>query len=120
MRYALLVLLNAPTILMALSNAITQHKLGKVSSERFRHQLVLWLVLLIVLAGSFPIYNYLNDKPLLKSEDLSLLDIAQTTVLVYLIYIINNHRRKLEQNERTIRDLHQEISIILSRKDDKG
>jgi len=120
MRYIILVLLVAPIVLLAFINIVTQYKLGKISRSRFRHQMVLWLTIIIVVIGSFPIYNYSVGKPLLDSSELSLFDIAQTVAIVYLVYIINNHRRKIEQNEHTIRDLHQEISIRLSKKDGKS
>ena len=78
--------------------------------------MLLWAVLLVVLVISFPVYNYLTGKPPLDSHELSLFDIVQTTAIIFLIYIINNMRQKIEWNERTVRDLHQEISIKLSEK----
>ncbi len=116
MRYILLVCLNLPIILVALLNIVTQYKMKKISPERFKYQLLLWLVILIVLTSSFPIYNYVRGDAILDSSKLSLFDIAQTTVIVYLIYIINNQRRKIEQVEKFTRDLHQEVSIRLSKK----
>jgi hypothetical protein len=119
MRYGVLVLLNAPIIFLALVNIVSQYKLGRVSQTRFRHQIILWLLIMAVLIGSFPFYNLANGKPALESANLSLFDIVQTTAIIYLIYIINNFRRKIEQNEHTIRNLHQELSITLSAKDGK-
>ncbi len=119
MRYVILVLLNLPIILLALADIITQYKTRKMSERRFRQQIILWLIILVVLVGSYPIFNHLNGRHILDSGQLSFLDIVQTTVLIYLIYIINNHRRKLEQNERLIRELHQEISIKLSSQDER-
>lgn len=116
MRYVILVLLNVPIILIALVNIVSQYKMEKASSARFRHQIILWVVILLVLVCSFPVYNYISGNAILDSSELSLFDIAQTTVLIYLVYILNNQRRKIEQNERTIRDLHQELSITLSKK----
>jgi hypothetical protein len=116
MRYLILVLLNVPIILLALINIVTQYKMKKVDRKRFRFQLVLWLVILVVLLSSFPIYNYVIGKSILDSSELSLFDIVQTTAIIYLVYIVNDHRRKIERSERTIRDLHQEISIKLSAK----
>ena len=114
MRYLILVLLNLPVILLALVNIVTQYKLKKVPKDRFRQQLILWMTLLIVLVGSFPVYNYFTGRHPLDSTDLSVFDIVETTAIVGLIYITNNLRRKVEQNERLTRDLHQELSIILS------
>jgi len=120
MRYALLLLLTSPIVLMALLNILTQYKMKRISKPRFMHQFMLWILISTLLLASFPVYNLVNGKPLLDSSDLSLFDILQTTAIIYLIYIINNFRRKIEQNERTIRDLHQEISINLSSRNGKG
>ena len=114
MRYLILVLLNVPIILAALINIITQYKLRKVSTARFRHQLIIWLVIMVVLVGSFPMYNILLGHPPLDSSELSLFDILQTTTIILLFYIANNQRQRIDQNERRLRDLHQELSIRLS------
>jgi hypothetical protein len=114
MRYIILVLLNLPIIFLALLNIVTQHKLKKISDRRYHYQLLLWIVLLVVLIASFPIYNILTDNPVLDSKELSLFDIVQTTAIIYMIYIINRQRQKNDLNEKHVRDLHQELSIQLS------
>lgn len=120
MRYIILVLLNLPVIFIALINIITQYKMKKMSQARFRHQIVLWLIILIVLVCSFPIYNLTRGYEIFDSSELSLFDIVQTTGIVYLVYILNNQRRKIEQNEKILRDLHQELSIKLSVRNGKS
>ncbi len=115
MRYAMLVLLNIPVVLLALANILTQYKIRKISKARFWHQIILWLVILIVLVSSFPIYNILAGKTLFDSSELSSFDIVQTTALIFLFYIINHQRLRIEETERTLRDLHQELSIKLSK-----
>ncbi len=114
MRYLVLILLNLPVILLALMNIITRYKLGKIEKRRFYNQLVLWIGLLILLISSFPVYNLLTDRPLFDSAQLSFLDIVQTVAVVALIYITNSQRQTIEQNERRLNDLHQELSIQLS------
>lgn len=114
MRYLILVLLNLPVILLALINIVTRYKMGKVSGQRFRRQVLMWLVILLIVVGSFPFYNYLNDKPLLDSSELSLFDIVQTTAIIFLFYAVNHLRQQVDQTETTLRDLHQELSIKLS------
>lgn len=114
MRYVILVLLNLPVILAALVNIITQYKLKKVSAARFRHQIILWLIILTVIIGSFPVYNLATSKPLLDSSELSLFDIVEITTIVLLFYILNNQRQRIDQNELRLRNLHQELSIKLS------
>ena len=114
MRYTILVILNIPVIMLALFNILTQYKMKKVTKRRFQHQVILWLVILVVLICSFPFYNYLAAKPLLDSAELSLFDIVQTTAIIMLFYGANSQRQKIDRAEKTIRDLHQEISIKLS------
>ena len=116
MRYLALVLLNLPIILAALVNIVTQYKLKKVSAGRFRHQLILWIVIMVVLIGSFPLYNMTNGKAAFDSEELSLFDIVQTTAIIFLFHIVNNQRQRNDQIERRLRELHQELSIKLSDK----
>lgn len=116
MRYVILVLLNLPVILMALLNLVTQYKMKKVAKNRFRFQLSLWLVILVLLILSFPAYNYFSGNPILDSSELSLFDMVETTLIIFLLYVVNDYRRKIERTEKTLRDLHQELSIKLSEK----
>lgn len=108
MRYILLVILNLPVVAMAVLNVITQHKMGTISSRRFRQQIIFWIILLLVITLSFPIYNLVVGRPVFDSASLSGFDIAEITAIVFLIYAANNLRRKLEQAERRLRDLHQD------------
>ena len=119
MRYIVLVLLCLPVILLALINIVTQYKMKKITRHRYRSQFVLWFVILIVLICSFPIYNLIIGKPIFDSSELSLFDVVEITVIVYLFYVVNDHRRKIERNEKTTRDLHQELSIKLSTKENE-
>lgn len=116
MRYLLLLLLNLPVILLALMSIVTQYKMKRMPRERFRSQILLWSVTLVVMICSFPVYNLLMGKPLLDSAELSLFDIFEITVIVVLVYSLNNQRQRVERNEKTLRDLHQELSIKLSKK----
>ncbi len=116
MRYVILVLLNLPVVLLALINIVTKYKTRKISRERFRRQVLLWTLILVIIVSSFPLYNLASGQHPLESTALSLFDIVEITVIVFLIYIINNMRQKLEWTERRLRDLHQELSIRLSDK----
>lgn len=116
MRYIILVLLNVPIIVLAFVNFITKYKMKKMTKQRFKAQVALWLFITIILIGSFPIYNHLSGRAPLDSHELSLFDIIQTTAIIYLFYIANSQRQKVETNERNFRDLHQELSIRLSEK----
>lgn len=116
MRYLILIALNTPIIFLAFLNVVTQYKMRRISRRRFYRQLLLWVILLTVLIGSFPVYNLIIGRSVLDSIELSAFDIVQTTAIILLFYVINNQHRKIEQSERRLRDLHQELSIRLSDK----
>lgn len=117
MRYLVLIILNLPIVLAALVSIVTQYKLKKVTSSRFRHQILTWIIILILLVASFPVYNTISGKSLLDSAELSIFDILQTTAIIFLFYVVNNQRQRIDQTEKRLRDLHQELSIKLSKKD---
>jgi quinol-cytochrome oxidoreductase complex cytochrome b subunit len=114
MRYIVLLMLNVPIISVALLNLVTKYKMKKISKKRFNLQMLLWAVLLTILIFSFPIYNITAGKPPLDSHELSLFDIIQTTAVIFMVFVINNMRQKIESTERTLKELHQELSIRTS------
>lgn len=116
MRYLILVLLNLPVILLALIDVVIRYKTKKTDKEHFRKQFLLWVGLFVVLICSFPVYNIVAGNPIFDSSKLSFFDIAQTVAIVLLFYITNSQRQHLERTERQLHDLHQELSIILSKK----
>lgn len=120
MRYLILVLLNLPVILVAMVNIITQFKLKKIPLGRFRKQFLLWACVLTVVVGAFPLYNILTGRPAFSSSEFSLFDIAQTTAVVYLLYLINGLRQRLDRTEKRLRDLHQELSIRMASSSEKN
>ena len=97
--------------MLALVNIVTDYKLKKISVNRFRNQIFLWILILIVVIGSFPVYNILVGRPPLDSSELSLFDIVQTTIIIFLLYAINSQRQRIEQNEQMVKKLHRELSI---------
>ena len=117
MRYIILLLLNLPIILLALINFITKYKTSKITKERFKFQVALWVIILVILVASFPIYNILSGNHPLESSDLSFFDIIQTTAIIFLVYIANSQRKRIESADKRLRDLHQELSIKISSTD---
>lgn len=114
MRYIILAILNLPVVLLAAVNILTQYKMKRISVVRFRNQVILWASILVVLVGSFPLYNYVSGRYIFDSSELSLFDIVQTTALIALFYVTNHQRQNIERTNAMTRDLHREISIILA------
>lgn len=115
-RYLLLFLLNLPLILAGILSALTQYKMKRSSRRRFIVLIILWLTILIGLALADPLYNWLFSNNLTVSEPLSLFDVVQITAIVILFYAVNHTRARLETMEKRFQDLHQELSIKLSKK----
>jgi len=115
-RYLLLFLLNLPFIAAAILSAITLYKLNRSSLRRVSLQVTFWLLLLICLALAEPLYIWLFNNQLTDTEPLSLFDVVQITGIVVVFYIANRTREKSHILERRLNDLHQELSISLSKK----
>lgn len=111
MRYLILLFLTAPIIILAFINLLVNFKMRKISRQRFYQQFVVWFIISTILICSYPVYNLMNGRSLLDASSLSAFDIVQTTAIIYLFYVVNDHRRKIERAEKAFRDLHQELSI---------
>ncbi len=116
-RYVLLFLLNLPFILAALLNVTVSYKLRKISKRRYFFYVTFWLAILASLGLASPIYNYLFTRELTQTEPLSLFDVMQITGIVVVLYIASRTRARVDSLERRVNDLHQELSIVLSRKE---
>jgi hypothetical protein len=117
-RYLLLLLLNLPFVTMAILSAITQYKLNRSTRRRMVTQVSMWLLVIFGLALAQPFYDWLTSNGLTDTEPLSLFDVVQITAIVITFYIANRTRSKVDVLEKRVQDLHQELSIRLSGKND--
>lgn len=113
-RYLLLLLLNLPFISFGILGALTRYKMKKTSTRKFMAQIIIWCSILAGLVIAQPLYEWLYNHELTQTEPLSLFDVIQITAIVVIFYIANRARIKLEETERRLNDLHQEVSIKLS------
>jgi hypothetical protein len=116
-RYLILIILNIPLVLAALLSALVEHKMGKLSRRSFIKQVIIWLVIFSGLASAKFIYEFLFSNGLTQTEPLSLFDVIQITGIIIVLFMANRSRIKLEALERRVQDLHQELSIRLSKKE---
>jgi hypothetical protein len=114
-RYLILVILNLPLILLALLGALVEYKMGRISRKGFVRQVIIWFLILGGLAGAKSIYEFLFSQGLTQTEPLSLFDVIQITGIIIVLFMANRSRIKLENLERRVQDLHQELSIRLSK-----
>jgi hypothetical protein len=89
--------------------------MGKISQRRFIYQSIIWLTVFVGLACVKPIYEFLFSNNLTETEPLSLFDVVQITGIIGVVFIAHRTRSKLETLERRVQDLHQELSIRLSK-----
>lgn len=114
-RYLILVILNTPLILMAILNAIVTYKLSHLSLRRMIFKIGFWVVVFFGLAFSESIYNFLYSSGLTHTEPLSLFDVVQITGVIYVFFLVNRLYVRVDVLERRTQDLHQELSIRLSK-----
>ena len=115
-RYLILLLLNVPFMVLGFTNALVSFKTGRSSRQRFLIQSLFWLIILSGLVLAEPLYAYLFSRGFTDSESLSLFDVIQITGIVFVFYIANRSRNRIETLEKRVQDLHQELSIKLSEK----
>ncbi len=114
-RYLILILLNLPLILAGVLNAIVSYKLRRTSKRRLVLRLILWLGILAGLLFTEPLYAFLFSNNLTHTEPLSLFDVIQITGIVFTFLIVNQAYIKADLMERRVQELHQELSIVLSK-----
>ncbi len=114
-RYLILVLLNIPLISLAILNTIISRKLRKSSRKRAVAKIVFWIGVLVGLILVEPIYTFLYSEGLTQTEALSLFDVLLISSSIGLFYLLNQAYLKIDAIERRLNDLHQEVSIRLSK-----
>ena len=114
-RYIILIILNTPLILVGILNLVVGYKLKHMSRRRFLLGLAFWLILLAGLVSVKPIYSFLFSNNLTQTEPLSLFDVIQITGITFTLLIANRAYGKVNLLERRVNDLHQELSIRLSK-----
>jgi len=115
-RYLILVLLNLPLILIAITNTIVSYKMKHTSLRRLIFKVCFWLIVLLGLIFTDSIYNFLYDQGLTQTEPLSLFDVLQITAIIYVFFLVNKLYVKVDVLEKRVQYLHQELSIKLSNK----
>jgi len=114
LRYLLLIVLNAPIILVGLASVLTSYKMHRITTAHFRGQFIFWLLALLAVVFGFPAYNAYMGFEIWQIQNVSLLNIVLSTAVIYLIYAATSMAKRLEQTERNFRQLHQALSIRLS------
>lgn len=89
--------------------------MNRSSYRRFIFRTTLWVIILLSLIFAEPIYEFLFSNNLTQTEPLSLFDVIQITGIILVLFIANQAYNKVHNLEKRVQDLHQEISIRLSK-----
>lgn len=100
---------------MAIMNALVTYKLKHLSLRRLIFKVGFWVVVFFGLAFAESIYNLLYSNGLTQTEPLSLFDVMQITGVIFVFFLVNRLYVKVDVLERRVQDLHQELSIRLSK-----
>lgn len=87
-----------------------------MTRKRFIIGLAFWIILFAGLLSVKPIYSFLFSNNLTQTEPLSLFDVTQITGIIFTLLIANKAYGKADLLEKRVNDLHQELSIRLSKK----
>jgi hypothetical protein len=104
-----------PLIIAGMMNAVVNYKLGHTSRKRFTFKFLFWLIILLGIVFAEPLYEFLFSNNLTQTEPLSLFDVMEITGIIFTIFIANQAYGKADVLERRVQDLHQELSIRLSK-----
>ncbi|MBP9738930.1 hypothetical protein KBD20_04535 [Candidatus Saccharibacteria bacterium] len=114
-RYFLLFLLSLPFVLAAILSQITQYKLNTITRARLGLRVSQWLLILAGIVTAEPLYAWLYSNGFTQTQSLSLFDVIQITGIIFVFYIANRNRQKIEMLEIRLKDLHQQVSIRFSK-----
>ena len=114
-RYLILILLNLPLIIAGILSAVVAYKLKHTNRRRLMFRVSLWLCIFAGLVFAEPLYGFLFSNHLTESEPLSLFDVIQITGIIFTLFLANRAHIKADLIERRLQDLHQELSIRLSK-----
>lgn len=116
-KYNILILLNMPFVIFGLFKTYSLFASGSLSRLAYTIRLIFWLIVAVGILFVKPIYSFLVYRSLTDSLPPSLLDIAEITGIVLCVTICFRLYSKLESTEKRLSDLHEKLSIELSKKD---
>ncbi len=110
-KYALLTLFNTPFVIFGLVKSFLMHKSEKIGWIGLIVRIVLWMTAFFALVLAREIYAYLSSNSLTDTTPLSLADVVLTTGVLMCITTCIRLYGKVEDLEKRVSDLHEELSI---------
>jgi len=113
-KYFLLVLINAPIVLIGVVRAITRYKTkpARISKNKAVAEVLFWLAIGIGLSFVEPFYNELIRHNLTDSPPMSLFDVALLTLFVFSLLLIVETNEELTSLKKTVTRIHEKLAIV--------
>ena len=113
-KYLLLVLINAPIVLIGVVRAITRYKTkpARISRSKCITEVVFWLAIGVGLSFVEPLYNTLLRHNLTDSPPMSLFDVALLTLFVFALLLIVETNEEITALKKTVSRLHEKLAIV--------
>jgi polyferredoxin len=113
-KYLLLVLINAPIVLIGVVRAITRYKTkpARISKNKAVVEVLFWLVIGGGLSFVQPLYNTLVKYNLTDSAPMSLFDVAVLTLFVFALLLVVETNEELTALKRTVTRIHEKLAIV--------
>jgi hypothetical protein len=110
-KYALLVLVNLPLIIIGIVSAVTGYKTSRISKKRCVVEVVFWLLVGVVLSLVEPLYNALVKHNLTDSQPMSIFDMVLLTLILFCFLLIKNANERASQLAKKVSRLHENLVI---------
>jgi len=115
-KYALLVIINIPILLVGIIGAITNYKTSRISKQRCVTQVTLWLLVGIAFVFVEPVYNSLVRHHLTESAPMSIFDMMLLTGIVFCLLLVKHANERIMEINKKLARLHENQAIANARK----
>jgi hypothetical protein len=110
-KYALLVIVNLPILIIAILGAITSYKTKRSSKRRCIVEVAFWCAVGVLLICIEPIYNALVRHNLTNSAPMSIFDLVLLTLFILCLLLIRKLNEKVTELNKKLSKLHENIVI---------
>jgi len=118
-KYALLVIINIPILLIGIIGAITNYKTSRISRQRCITQVTFWLLIGVLFVFIEPIYNSLIRHHLTESAPMSIFDMVLLTSIVFCLLLVKQANERIMTINRKLARLHENQAIANARLGEK-
>lgn len=115
-KYTLLVILNTPFIIFGILRAFVAYQKKNIKLTGLVGRIIFWVAIFLCLLFAQGIYDFLVVRHLTDSSPLSIIDVITVTGIIFCLSLILRLYAKQDDTERTLTQLQQELSIVLSEK----